>query len=114
MIIWEYLTPHSGGKVSPARGTPVEIFVPGRGYVQAVYQFGDGTNPAAVVHHASGRVIATLEGETGAFQAQARNGAARVFDEVRKSCRNVHEWHRKVAGYFDGAPVLNTTVKVLP
>lgn len=113
MIIWEYLTPHSGGKVAPARGTPVEIFVPGKGYVQVVYQFGDGTDPAAVVHHASGRVIATLEGETGSFQAQARNGAARVFARSRKG-RTLEEWYRHIAGVFDGAPVLNTTIKVLP
>ena len=112
LIIWEYLVPCDNGKVKVNRGTPVEIFIPGKGYTQVVYQFGDASG-AAVVHHASGRVIARIEGQTGSFQEQARTAAAETFEKTRRG-RTLEEWHRLVCGAFDGAPVLNTTVKVLP
>lgn len=61
MIIWQYRYP-TDGPTRLAYGTPVEVAVGGR-RIRAVYRFqgGDNDQQCAVVHHASGRILAPVK-----------------------------------------------------
>lgn len=97
MIVWKYRTPTSDGPPRIAYGTPVTVYVPGLGEVQAVYQFGAPGQPCAVVEHRTGRII-TLVGDyhSGAPQERARQAVREVPPR------------RLAAGFTEGAaPVIN-------
>jgi len=73
MMIWQYRYP-TNGPTRLAFGVPVDVFVLGR-QIRAVYQFqgGDNDQVCAVVHHASGRIMARVyDHHTGYPQQRAQ------------------------------------------
>ncbi|MCH9838630.1 hypothetical protein K0U83_23405 [bacterium] len=115
MIIWRYEQATTLGDTFPAYGTPVEVYVPGRGYMQVVYQFGTPDQRAAVVHFASGRVIAyVLPHHYGAsLQETARAAAAQRFANLPRKFARQEAQDQWVAAGFDRAVVINHAPEVL-
>lgn len=60
-MIWEYRAQIMGGGTRTYYGTPVLVHVEGVGYKQFIYQYGSPTQPRAVVHLQSGRIVARIE-----------------------------------------------------
>lgn len=88
MLIWRYLVPTNYGNAH-AYGTPVDVFLPGVGRVQVVYQF----QPEAVVHWQSGQILARIPDGPGWPQgkAQAAINALKVSpDKIARAVRLAH------------------------
>lgn len=113
MIIWRYMVPLAGGAITQKHGTPVEVYVPAKGYVQLVYQFGD-VAPPAVVDHPTGRVVCYVpRGCDGPYQEQARKACAAFFESLRAECASAEAWHARIAQAFGDAAVLNEGVQTV-
>lgn len=103
MIIWEYRGATPDGPVL-RYGTPVMVFVPGVGQIQAVYQFGGGDQIEGVVHLPSGQFLAkVLPHHTGAPEQRARAAVQEALAGADPQAvhRRVHE-----------APVINHLPRV--
>lgn len=115
MIIWEYKSPASTGLDASYYGTPVEVFLPGLGYTQVVYQFPGGEkHPAAVVHHRSGQVLCAVTDPRGSPQEQARNSIAAYFRTMSAKYPTAAAFHAVVRAAIYSADTVNGTVIVVP
>lgn len=71
MLIWRYLVPTNYGNAH-AYGTPVDVFLPGIGRTQVVYQFPADWQSEAVVHWQSGQILARIPAGPGWPQGKAQ------------------------------------------
>lgn len=106
MVIWRYMyATSSKGPRGPAYGTPVSVHLAGR-RVDLIYQFHGGGQREAVVHPASGAIVAVVHDDHRGAALQDTAQAA-----VRE--RTHGKPHGVVWGVLDSAPVLNTVPEVL-
>lgn len=101
MIIWRYKIVGREGELRDAYGWPIQVFVPGLGIIQAVYQFqsGPGDQRCAAVHLPSGRALALIEDRhTGFPQEQAQKA-------IREHCAG-HQ-PTVIAAEIKRQPVIN-------
>ena len=104
-MIWKYNVPTQGGKMMAAYGTPVEVFIPGIGFMQVVYQFGTNTQRCAVVHWQSGAILAGIEEwHTGYPQERARAAIAEKLSGVTE---------KRTVAVLTGAKVINSAPVVV-
>lgn len=106
MMIWQYLIPTANSGVREAYGCPVDVSVAGR-QLRAVYQFqgGDGGQKCAVVHLASGRIMAYCKDRHTGYPQQRAQAAV---DEAMKNRQPSAVW-----SVIDAAEVLNTLPSVV-
>lgn len=70
-MIISYLLPNG----QQAYGVPVQIFMPGEGYIYATYQFGTPTQQCAVVHYQTGIIIALITDQHRGYPQQRAQAA---------------------------------------
>jgi len=98
-MIWSYLVPSGDGSTRRHYGVCVQVYTPGKGYTQVVYQFGAPTQPCAVVHYQSGQIIAPIEEHHRGYPEQRAQAACREKFEGKDG--------RRIAQVIDQAPVIN-------
>jgi len=104
-MIWAYQVPNDKGGIQIAYGTPVQVFLPGKGYVQAVYQFGTPELPCAVVDLKSGRIIAKVgDHHLGAPQQRAQAACQEALSGIPAA---------SIVNALDTAPIINTAPAVV-
>lgn len=108
-MIWSYLVPSADGSTRRHYGVCVQVYIPGKGHTQVVYQFGTPTQPCAVVHYQSGQIIAPIEEHHRGYPEQRAQAACRErFEGIPRKFAKQENQDAFIARRLDEAPVINT------